>query len=540
MTEATVPPAAATTTAAESGHHEVAPAIYKRRYLILASLCLSLVLVVASVSSVNVAIPTLAADLRPTDTQVLWIVDAYAVVFAGLLLFAGALGDRFGRKGALLIGLVIFAAASVACSQSTSPNVLIACRAIMGIGAALIMPSTLSMLTTVFPRAERAKAIAIWAGFAGAGGAVGPIMGGALIEHFWYGSVFFVAVPIAVAAFAAIALLAPTSKEAVATRLDPVGAVASMVGFGALLFAIIEGPEKGWGSGLVLAGFALAIVGLAGFVLWERRTAHPMLDMRYFRARRFAMGSLGVTGTFLAMFSMFFVLTQYLQYVRGYSPLRAGVSGLPFALTMIVVSPRAASIGSRLGLRRTIVGGEVLLAAGLLLLSTAGLDTPYVLVALSLVVMAFGVSLATPSLTAGILSSVPMSKAGVGSAVNDTTREVGGAVGIAVVGSVVTSIYRHRLGPALDRLAASGPGGAEAAAQARKSVGRSPAVAQALEGAQGKVAAARFLDDVRRAFVDGLHVGLRVSAGIVLVVAVVLALRHPAQADPSAVPAGGH
>lgn len=535
MTEATVPPAAT----AAPGQHEIAPAIYKRRYLILASLCLSLVLVVASVSSVNVAIPTLAADLRPTDTQVLWIVDAYAVVFAGLLLFAGALGDRFGRKGALLIGLVIFAAASIACSQSTSPNVLIACRAIMGIGAALIMPSTLSLLTTVFPRAERAKAIAIWAGFAGAGGALGPIMGGALIEHFWYGSVFFVAVPIAVAAFVAIAVLTPTSKESVLTRLDPAGAVLSMVGFGALLFAIIEGPEQGWGSALVLGGFALAVVGLAGFVAWERRTDHPMLDMRYFRQRRFAMGSLGVTGTFLAMFSMFFVLTQYLQYVRGYSPLRAGVSGLPFALTMIVVSPRAAALAARLGLRRTLVAGELLLAAGLLLLSTAGLTTPYPMVALALVVMAFGVALATPSLTAGILSSVPMNKAGVGSAVNDTTREVGGAVGIAVVGSVVTSLYRDRLAPTLAQLEASGPAGAQAAAQARKSVGRSPAVARALEQAQGPEAARRFLDAVHRAFVHGLHTGLRVSAGIVIVVAVVLALRHPATAEGGA-PAGGH
>ena len=408
----------------------------------------------------------------------------------------------------------------------------------MGIGAALIMPSTLSMVTCVFPRAERAKAIAIWAGFAGAGGAVGPILGGALIEHFWYGSVFFVAVPIAAAAFAAIAALAPTSKETVATKLDPIGAVLSMVGFSALLFAIIEGPEKGWGSGLVVGAFALAVVGLGAFVAWERRTDDPMLDMRFFGNRRFAMGSLGVTGTFLAMFSMFFVLTQYLQYVRGYGPLRSGVSGLPFAVTMIIVSPRSAAIAGRFGLRNTVVAGEVLLAAGLLLMSTAGLHTSYLLVAVSLVVMAFGVSLATPSLTAGILSSVPMSKAGVGSAVNDTTREVGGAVGIAVVGSVVTSIYRDRLAPALARLEASGPQGAEAAGQARKSVGRSPAVARALEGASGRPAADQFLDSVHRAFVDGLHVGLRVSAALVLVVAVVLAVRHPAHAEPGAA-AGG-
>ena len=246
------------------------PAVYHRRWYILGSLCLTLVLVVATVSSVNVAIPSLARALEPTDTQILWIVDSYALVFAGLLLFAGALGDRFGRKGALLIGLVIFAIASVLCSQSTSPNVLIAFRAVMGIGAALIMPSTLSLLGSVFPNHERAKAIAIWAGFAGAGGAIGPVVAGALLAHFWYGSVFFVAVPIAVIAFVAIFVMAPNSKEQAAARLDPIGALLSVVGLSSLLFAIIEGPEKGWGSALVVLGFVVAVAGLVGFVLWEQ------------------------------------------------------------------------------------------------------------------------------------------------------------------------------------------------------------------------------------------------------------------------------
>ena len=518
---------------------EIDPNIYRRRYLILGSLCLCLVLVVATVSSVNVAIPTLAANLKPTDTQVLWIVDAYAIVFAGLLLFSGALGDRFGRKGALLTGLVIFAGASILCSQSTSPTVLIGYRAIMGIGAALIMPATLSLLTSVFPRAERPKAIAIWAGFAGAGGAIGPVMGGVLIEHFWYGSVFFVAVPIAAITFVMIALLAPTSKESVATKLDPVGALFSMVGFSALLLAIIEGPEKGWTAPLVLISFAVAAAGLIGFVLWERSVASPMLDMNFFRQRRFAMGSLGVTFTFLAMFSLFFILTQYLQYVRGYGPLKAGCAGLPFAFTMIAVSPRATNIAAGIGLRNTVVAGEALMGVGLLIMSFSGLTTPYVVVALALVVMAFGVAIAMPSLTSGILSSVPMNKAGVGSAVNDTTREVGGAIGIAVVGSVVSSIYRSHLKPTLARLASQGPDGAAAASQARKSVGRTNAVAKALEaGPGGRVASVQFLDEVHHAFVDGLRVGLWVAAAVVFVSAFVLALRHPAHAD--AAPVGGH
>ena len=285
---------------------------FQRRWAILATMCLSLVLIVATVSSVNVAIPALAkSNLRPTATQILWIVDAYALVFAALLLPAGALGDRFGRKGALLIGLVIFAAASATCAFMKSSSALIACRAVMGIGAALIMPSTLSLLQSCFPRRERAKAIAMWAGFAGAGGAIGPVLGGLLVENFWYGSVFFVAAPIATVAFIASAILAPSSREAVAHPLDFGGAALSIAGFAALLAAIIEGPERGWGDGLVVAGFAVAIVCLVRFVFYERRAAEPMLDMRFFRNHRFAMGSMGITVTFFAMFSLFFLLTQY-------------------------------------------------------------------------------------------------------------------------------------------------------------------------------------------------------------------------------------
>jgi len=509
------------------------PHVYHRRWYILGSLCLCLVLVVATVSSVNVAIPTLAAELRPTDTQILWIVDAYGLVFAGLLLFAGALGDRFGRKGALLTGLVIFALASVACSQSTSPNVLISFRAVMGIGAALIMPATLSMLTSVFPPHERSRAIAVWAGFAGAGGAIGPVMGGALLGHFWYGSVFFVAVPIAALTFVMIFLMAPNSKEQIATKLDPIGALFSIVGFSALLFAIIEGPEKGWSSFEVVAGFVVAVVGLGGFVLWERTTSEPMLDLHLFRSARFTLSSIGVTCMFLAMFSTFFVLSQYLQYVRGYSPLRSGVATLPFALAMIVVSPRSAKLAHKYGPKRCVTIGPVVAAVGLVLLSLVGESTPYIVIAAFLMIVASGMALTMPSFTAGIMQSVPMHKAGVGSAVNDTTRELGGAIGIAVIGSVVTSVYRSHVAPAL---AALPP---EAADQAKRNVGRATTVAQTLAKQVGQERADGFLEAVRTAFVDGGHVGLRVSAGVALFVALLLAWRYPSQVD-APVGAGGH
>ena len=500
--------------------HGIDPHVFQRRWLILATMCLSLVLIVATVSSVNVAIPSLAqSDLAPSDTQILWIVDAYALVFAALLLPAGALGDRFGRKGALLIGLLIFAVASALCAVMDSAAALIGMRAVMGVGAALIMPSTLSLLQSAFPPQERAKAIATWSGFAGAGGAIGPLLGGFLLEHFWYGSVFFVAAPIALVAFGASASLAPRSREGERTALDPIGAALSVVGFSGLLYAIIEGPELGWTDPLVFGGFAVAVVGLVGFVVHERRAAQPMLDMAYFRAPRFAMGSLGITFTFLAMFSMFFVLTQFLQYVQGYSPLASGVRGLPFAAVMIVVSPRSADLAARLGARRVVSGGMGLLAVGLLLMSFIQIDTPYWYVAACLMVMALGVGMAMPSLSTGIVQSVPMHKAGVGSAVNDTTREVGGAVGIALVGSVVTSIYRDHLSPSL---AALPPELAEAA---RDNVGKALAVAERAAGSIGPEAAAQLTTAVRQSFVDGAHVALRISAALVLVATAVVATR---------------
>jgi MFS family permease len=267
----------------------VNPKMYERRWLILGVLCLSLVLVVAAVSSVNVAIPSIRQQLRPTDSQLLWIVDLYAVVFAGLLLPAGALGDKFGRRGALQIGLVIFGLGSVLSSQADSPAQLLAFRAVMGIGAAFIMPSTLSLLTSVFPPNERSRAIAVWTGFAGAGGVIGTLAGGVVLNSFWWGSVFFVSVPIALLALVLVTVLCPSSKEEVSRRLDPVGALLSVSGFGGLLYGIIEGPEKGWGSVHSIGAFAVAAVALGGFVVWEGRTRDPMLDVNYFRMRRFGI-----------------------------------------------------------------------------------------------------------------------------------------------------------------------------------------------------------------------------------------------------------
>ncbi len=507
----------------------VDPKTYQRRWAILATMCLSLVLIVATVSSVNVAIPSLAgSQLRPSDTQVLWIVDAYALVFAMLLLPAGALGDRFGRKGALLIGLVVFAAASAVCAYMTSANALIACRAIMGIGAALIMPSTLSLLQSCFPRRERAKAIAIWVGFAGAGGAIGPIIGGALLGHFWYGSVFFVAAPIALVAFIASAILAPASREPNAARLDLGGAALSIVGFGALLAAIIEGPELGWTDPLVVAGFAAAVVCLVGFVVFERRVSDPLLDMKFFRNRRFAMGSMGISVTFFAMFAMFFTLTQYLQYVAGYSALGAGLRGLPFAVTMIIVSPRAPLLSRRMGAKRAVAGGMAVMSIGVFLMSLVARDTSYIYVAGCLVLMSAGTGAAMPSLSSGIVQSVPMNKAGVGAAVNDTTREVGGAIGIAVVGSILNSVFRSNVSSALTQL--------PAAQQefAKDNIAKALGVSRGLAANGQGEAASDLRRAVQQAFLDGAHVALKVAAAVVIVAAVVMYFRLPDTGEHSA------
>ena len=504
------------------------PQIYARRWAVLGILCLSLVLVVAAVSSVNTAIPSIRLQLLPSDAQLLWIVDIYAVVFAGLLLPAGALGDRFGRKGALQLGLATFAFGSVLSSQAGSPAHLLAFRCVMGLGAAFIMPSTLSLLTSVFPPAERPKAIAVWTGFAGAGGVIGTLMSGLMLAHFSWGSVFFVSVPIAMLALVLVSVICPSSKEEHVTPLDPIGAAMSVLGFGSLLYGIIEGPGKGWTSIHSVAAFALAIVGLAGFVLWERRSANPMLDVRFFAIPRFGAGALGVTFTFFSMFAMFFLLAQYLQSVRGYSPLKGGVCSLPFAVTMIATSPRGAALAVRLGPRRVVLIGMSIIPIGLVALSLVTATSPYLLLAAGLVVLAAGVALAMPTLSTGIVLSLPMSKAGVGSAVNDTTREVGGAVGIAVLGSILSSHYRSGMKGVLAQLP---PSASEVATTARRGVG---ALAGLVAAAPGVPALKdrlpqlqALLATAKTEFVGGLQIGLRVTAVIMAIVAAIVYRWYP-------------
>ena len=488
------------------------PVIYRRRWFLLGIMCLSLVMVVMSVAGLNVALPSLQRDLEATASELQWIIDAYALVFAALLLPAGALGDRFGRKKALIFGLLVFALGSVVGGIGTGATQIIAGRVINGIGAAFVMPATLSLLTTIFPPHERSKAIAMWAGFAGAGGALGPIVSGALLESFWWGSAFLVNVPVVAVVITAVMVFSPTSRDPDATPLDPLGALLSLVGLGALVFGIIEGPERGWSDTSVVVGFALAAVSLSGFLVWERRTAHPMLPLTFFRDRRMSVGSGVVTIAFFVMFGLFFLFTLYLQFVRNYSPLSAGLATLPLALALVAIAPRSAALAERLGSGPVMAVGFLFVAAGFGVLSFLTPTTPYAVLVVSLVLLGAGMSLTAAPATGSIMSAVPHAKAGVGSAVNDTTREVGGALGIAVLGSLSSAIYRS----AVDLEGITLPPPVREAAE--ESVGAAATIAGSVPG--GDQLAAR----AGEAFAEAFSTTSRVAVAMCLAAGAVVAL----------------
>ncbi len=485
-----------------------------KRWWILTVLCLSLVIVIVGNTVLNVALPTLVRELRATQTELQWIVDAYALVFAGLLLTAGALGDRYGRKGALTIGLLIFGAASTFSAFADGPTGLIIGRAVMGMGAALVMPATLSILTNVFPPRERGRAIAIWAGLAGAGAAIGPIGSGFLLEHFWWGSVFLMNVPIIAIALVAGAVLVPTSKDPDEAPLDPVGAVLSIGGLGALLYGIIEAPSHGWTSGATALAFGAAIVLLGTFAWWELRSDEPMLQLRWFKNPGFSSASGAVTLVFFAMFGTFFLFSQYLQLVLGYGTLEAGVRMLPMALVMMIAAPNSARLAERFGPKRVVAGGLATVALGLFLMSFATVDSSYWQVVLCLMIMSAGMGSSMAPSTATIMSSLPMGKAGVGSAVNDTTRELGGALGVAVLGSLAASAYSSGMADLTTKLPAA------AAEAARASLGAAVEIGHRIGGQAG----ASIVRTAQVAYVDGMSNGLRVGAAVV-VIASVLVLR---------------
>jgi EmrB/QacA subfamily drug resistance transporter len=445
-----------------------------------------------------------------------------------LLLAGGSLGDRFGRKGALQVGLTAFGVTSVLAAFAGSAEQLIAARAAMGIGAALVFPATLAILTNVFTDpAERAKAIGLWAGVSGIAVALGPVTGGWLLEHFWWGSAFLVNVPIVVVALFAGRELLPTSRDTRAGRFDLVGLILSIAGVSTLVYTVIEAPRHGWTAPVTLGGFLLPAVSLAAFIAWELRRDDPMLDVSVFRNARFSAASASVAVAFFALFGFIFLITQYFQFVRGYSTLSAGVHTLPFAVAAAVAAPIAPRVASRFGSTRVVAGGLALMATGFLVAATTTATSPYWgTVVLSMVLIAAGLGLASAPATEAIMGALPRDKAGVGSAVNDTTRELGGTLGVAVVGSVFSSVYGPKLIEGLGGLPIPG----NALAAAKESVAAAITVAhQAPAQAQPAISHA-----AQSAFIDGLTYGSLVAAAAAAVGAVVAMAFLPARARTGA------
>ncbi len=486
-------------------------------------MCTSLMVISLDNTVLNVAIPELVRDVHASTSQLQWIVDGYTLVFSGLLLTAGSLGDRFGRRGALSIGLAIFGVGSAASALAGSATMLIFTRAFMGIGAALIMPSTLSLLTNVFhDPSERARAIGAWAAVAGAGGAIGPLVGGALLAHFWWGSVFFINVPLTLGVLVAGRFLLPSSKDPDAGRLDPVGALLSIIGLVALLWGIIEAPTDGWASPRVIGSLGVGLVVLALFIAWELTSDHPMLNVRFFKNPRFSAANAAITMVFFAMFGASFLITQYLQTVLGFSPLQAGLRMMPMAAVMLVVAPMSPRLVERFGTKLVAGTGLLLAAIGLVYVAGVPVTDGYVHLLTGMIVLAFGMGMVMAPATESIMGSLPRNKAGVGSAMNDTTRQMGGALGVAVIGSVLASAYRPAVTSRLTDLHA--PAGVIAAA--RDSIGGAVQAANGLaEPLRSAVVSASQVE-----FVSSLRGALTVGAVVLLTAAAVVFALLPARA----------
>ncbi|MFG2436678.1 MFS transporter [Streptomyces sp. NPDC048508] len=480
------------------------PAPAARHHLILVVTCLALGTVVAAMASLNVALPDLARETHATQTQLSWIIDSYSLVFASLLLPAGALGDRFGRRRALLAGLTLFGTGSAAASLTTDPSTLIALRGVLGVGAALVMPATLSTITSTFPRARRAQAVSVWAAVAGAGALVGLFATGALLEGWSWRSVFLLNVALALVALIGTLLFVPESAEPQQPRLDIGGALLAVAGLVALVYSVIEAPTRGWADPVTLGGIGLGLVVLAGFVLFELRRANPLLDPRLFRNHHFAAGSLSIMLQFFVFFGFIFVMMQYLQLVRGDSALMAATSMLPMALTMVPVSRATPRLVARFGFRGPWVAGLVGVAGGMGVLSLLDASSPYWLIAAGLVPLGAGMGLAMTPATTSITDALPRSLQNVGSAMNDLARELGGALGIAVLGSLLSAAYRDHL---------SLPGLPDHVADAARS---SLAAAHAIGGPVS--------DHATTAFVDGMHVALLGAAAAAVLAAVTVTL----------------
>jgi EmrB/QacA subfamily drug resistance transporter len=490
----------------------------QRRSAVLGVMCLALMMVVAGVASLNVALPGIARDTGASQTQLEWIVDAYAIVFAALLLPAGAIGDRFGRKPLLAAGLALFGSVSLGALFVDSPGTLIAVRAGLGVAAALIMPVTLSVITTVFPPKERGKAVGTWVGVAAAGGVIGLLTSGVLLRFFSWPSIFALNVVLAALALAGTLLVVPATRESRPPRLDPLGTLLSVTGLAALVFGTIEGPERGWSDATTLAALLGGLVGVALFVVWELHRDEPMLDPRNFLRRGFGAGSLSISVQFFALFGFLFLALPYLQLVLGYSPLQAAGALLPMAVVVIPLSRLAPRIAAHVGVRITGPIGLGLMATGFVVLSTLGTSSSYWHFLAGLLPFGAGMALAGSPATTAIVASLPREKQGVASAMNDVSRELGGALGIAVLGSLLNTAYRTGVEQHTSTLPAA------LADNARGSLGAAQAISQ-------RLGAPDIANHANNAFVHGISLALVTGAVTLIAGAIFVALRAPGRAE---------
>ncbi len=503
----------------------------RRNRLVLLVVSISLMTVVSAVSGLNVALPSLARATGASQTELTWIVDAYTVIFAGLLLASGAIGDRLGRKGILLVGLAIFGTAAAAAAFVETPSALIALRAVMGIGAAAIMPTTLSVITTTFPVEERGKAVGVWVGVAGGGAAIGVFVAAVLLQWFEWPSFFWLNVGLAAAGFVGTALMVPKGRDEHPPRFDGLGAVLSLLAVGGIVFGIIELPERGVDDPLALGALALGLAALGAFVLWEWRAPAPLLDPRLFAVRGFGMGSLSLSVQFFAAFGFFFAALQYLQFVAGLSPLWAAACLLPMPFILIPLARVSPRLAERFGYRRVAPVGLLLIAAAFVVFAQLEVELNYAvfgtgIVLFALVLFALGMALSGAPSTTAITQSLPPGKQGVASAVNDTAREFGSALGIAVLGSILTATYRSGIQDAIAGL----PPTIASAIESSIAFTQSPRVADFGAAATPIIAAAK------ESFLSGVTTALLTAACVLAVTALLTATFGPRRVSSDAPP----
>jgi EmrB/QacA subfamily drug resistance transporter len=496
-----------------------------RRRLVMAAICGALVAVVAGVSGLNVAQQAIALDLGASQSEILWAINGYTVALAALLMPVGAIGDRWGRKPVLLVGLGVFALGNVVAALAGSPELLIAGRVVAGAGAAMVMPVTLSVITSSFPEEARGNAVGVWAGFAGAGGIIGMLSSALIIDNVTWPWLF--AIPVVMSVLAAILSFAvvPNSQEHEGGRFDTLGSILSVLAVGGIVLGIHEGPEKGWTDPLTLAGLGIGLAALAGFVAGELRFEHPLLDVRVFANRALSVGILSLTVVFGIMFGIFLTLMQFMVAVLGFSAIRSALGLLPMALVMIVLSPLAPRVAQRLGLRNTMVAGALLLAGGLVTMAEMVDTSSYWSIVPGLLLTALGVAATMTPATTAITGSLPRKQQGVASALNDTSREIGGAVGIALLGSLFNAQYSANVGDVADRLPA------EQGRMVEEGIAGAVRVAEGM-GRDGLPV----LTAAREALVDAWVGSMWIGAALAVVVAgavVVMSLGRKARAEMS-------